>query len=339
LRELVRIFGYLVLSVGLASRFKIQQLIAVLTIAAAVSVCLAVTLELATASFRPWLPAYRLTGSVHSNALAQQTLFLGLAAFYYYSSNARRHRRLALATLVGAFVVIVLTKGRAALIALPVALIMFYTLGRSWRRWALPASIATTAAGIILLAGTLAGLWQNPSWQQAVNLGREKGYADVGSLTGRLPLWEVVWRDVSETAWRGRGLAAYWTTERIRTIHDSLEWYPRHAHSIYVQTLADLGIIGVGFLLATALLAIRQAIWKFRSTGLDAYRLVGSYLIVGMLHGLVESAYVVPRDLGLFVGPLLCSLVISHQAVAVKRTGFSFAPAMYYKTRHRLRPN
>ena len=80
----------------------------------------------------------------------------------------------------------------------------------------------------------------------------------------RIPQWKVAWREYDAHPWLGSGLGTYerWWNERRPAA-----WKVRNAHNLYLETLAELGPVGLGVLavalglpLAAAVRARRRAL-------------------------------------------------------------------------------
>ena len=113
-RELIRLSIYLGVAAALACRFDLRRLCMVFAIAFAGSALTAVGYEIITGGFKPWQADYRLTGTMHSNALAIQA---GVVAIIAYAFAARGNERKFLwyAIFLAAVAIVVLTKTRTAL--------------------------------------------------------------------------------------------------------------------------------------------------------------------------------------------------------------------------------
>lgn len=74
------------------------------------------------------------------------------------------------------------------------------------------------------------------------------------TFTGRTEIWEIVFDEVSQHPWLGIGYGAYWTGPIMGTpsyeLIRQLQFYPGSAHNGYLDTLNDLGRIGLLLLFA-----------------------------------------------------------------------------------------
>jgi O-antigen ligase len=79
------------------------------------------------------------------------------------------------------------------------------------------------------------------------------------SITGRFEFWKVVLKLFNHQPIKGFGLGTFFSAYYVE--YTGNEWYSRFAHNHYLQTLVELGIIGLGLLL-TFLLISAKNIWK-----------------------------------------------------------------------------
>src|SRR5262249_31498591 len=80
------------------------------------------------------------------------------------------------------------------------------------------------------------------------------------SNNGRIALWRTAWQDHQAHPWLGSGAGSY---EREWLAHRAVPMKVRDAHSLYLETLAELGPVGLG-LLCAALLVPLTAAWRLR---------------------------------------------------------------------------
>ena len=100
-----------------------------------------------------------------------------------------------------------------------------------------------------------------PSRYQGDNLNQRLFSLSAGQ---RIPQWRVAWKDYRLHPWLGSGAGtyeSYWLRYRPSTTT------VKDAHNLYLETLAELGPIGLGLLVAGLALPLRAAI-RARSRGL-----------------------------------------------------------------------
>jgi O-antigen ligase len=308
-RELVRLYLYVGVAAAIARRFDPRSLCCVLAIALGGSVLVAFAYEIITGGFRPWQADYRLTGSMHSNILAAQAAVVALIA---YAFAVRRDPRAAMwwTIFVIATVIVYLTKARTALVSVAVGAAAVHVVGRPVRNWMLLATTAATLLAVALLAATMFGTFDSREAQRVASMGRTD---DTAALTGRVPLWNFVGQQMTGHELEGYGWGAFWLVERTLAAHDLLGWYPRHSHNAYLQTVVNLGIVGLVIALAIGIWALARAIRQIVLTGRPEFSALAAVLVGMFVNGIAESAFVMPRDMGLFSAAVVFSVVFTHQ--------------------------
>lgn len=81
------------------------------------------------------------------------------------------------------------------------------------------------------------------------------------TLSGRVPIWEYVWKDVEKKLWFGYGYQTYWLmgTQRIVLFAAAFEGFRvNEAHNGYIEIMLQLGIVGAIFFLFTLIAYIRR---------------------------------------------------------------------------------
>jgi hypothetical protein len=136
---------------------------------------------------------------------------------------------------------------------------------RVWRRLLLAGSFLAVAVALVAVmrAGGPDAAWTRASsafrasgWTPSTKLG-DRLFSTSGR--GRTDYWRVAWAEASSHRWLGSGAGTYdlyWTRDR------PLDLGSLDAHSLYLETLAELGPVGLGLLcafLAVPLLALRHA--------------------------------------------------------------------------------
>ncbi len=306
-RELFRLLVYIGVAAALARRFDPRTLCFVLATALSGSVFTAIAFEIGTGGFQLWHADYRLTGTLHSNMLAVQGTFVALVA-YAFAMRGARFNTLLWALFLAAVSVVFFTKTRTALGTVIAGIVAMHVVCRPAREWLyVSTSFATLLAGMFLGATAL-GLWDSQIIESIANLGRRD---DLSQLTGRVPLWNFIWHDSAGHRLQGFGYGAFWLTERTLSANDNLQWFPGHSHSAYLQTIVNLGFVGLAILLAIALLALNRAARLLNQTGLSEYRAFVAILVAGFVNGATESAFAMPRDMGLFAAAVVFSLAVA----------------------------
>lgn len=76
------------------------------------------------------------------------------------------------------------------------------------------------------------------------------------SLTGRIPLWEVVLTQIQDHPWLGVGFAAFWNSQNYPKMEQLVGFPVVSAHNGFLDMLLASGIVGLAFLLTFCLCAM-----------------------------------------------------------------------------------
>jgi exopolysaccharide production protein ExoQ len=310
MRELVRLFIYTGVAASVAWRFDARSLWQVLVITLCGSVAFAVSFEILTGGFQPWQSDYRLTGTMHSNILGVQAAVVAIVSYAFAVRRAPRATLWWTLFFVAAAIVY-FTKARTALISVVFGAVAVHVVGRPLRDWVLPASVGATLLAAALLTGSMVGAFDGREVQTLSNLGRTD---DTEALTGRLPLWNYIWDQLDGHQLQGYGWGAFWLVERTLDAHDALGWFPRHSHDAYLQVVVNLGLIGLAIALSIAVWPLVRATRFVIQTGRPEYSAIVAVFIGMFVNGVAESAFVMPRDMGLFSAAAVMSVVFVHQS-------------------------
>jgi len=128
-----------------------------------------------------------------------------------------------------------------------------------------------------------------------VLLGRTSGGShEAINLNGRVWLWQECRGYAGQHRFIGYGFNGFWTPERIEAISKSQGWTLTTGHSIYVDLILELGVIGCGGVLLVLLLSARKAVRCYATTGRLEYAFAFGFLVYYALHGTLESMFLNP---------------------------------------------
>ncbi|MEX2315990.1 MAG: O-antigen ligase [Pirellulales bacterium] len=258
---------------------------------------------------------YRFAGTLHSNnqAVNCAALFLASLSLFYEAreQHARGRSTFWLLVAVIGLVFLLLTRARTATIALLPALVMFVFLGVSGRkRLLLVGGLAMIVCASAVLVLESADQNANPL-VELLKMGRDQDTDEVASLTGRVPIWAEVVADVAKRPLLGYGYGDFWTSERILQYSYIHDWMFDHAHSAYLETLLNVGSLGLIVGLAVVGLAIWRAARGYGATHDPGFRFIAVLLAMAMVHGLVDSNFV-REGFELILGMICVAAVCLH---------------------------
>jgi O-antigen ligase len=122
-----------------------------------------------------------------------------------------------------------------------------------------------------------------------------------GGIGGRATLYADTWRLARERLWTGWGLGSYGTAfifYNSQSASDGLPVYFRDAHSDWLQSVAETGLIGTALLGLLVLLPLTSVARRARIAALPAYLLLGCLLL--LLYAWVEFPFGCPAVVLMF---------------------------------------
>jgi exopolysaccharide production protein ExoQ len=109
------------------------------------------------------------------------------------------------------------------------------------------------------------------------------------TLTGRTDVWKTA-LEMGTNPIVGDGYSSFWLGERLGKMWSVYSWRPTEAHSGYVETYLDLGVIGVLLLSAVIISAFRPAVAMLRRD-FDQGVLRLAILTMAVLYNITESSF------------------------------------------------
>jgi len=308
IRELVRLFVYLFVAGALALRFDSRSLCLILMSTLMASMSISVFIEVITGGLRPWVPGYRLSGTMHSAAMGIYSMLLVLGSYVL----ARRQRSgLWWGVFFAAALTLILSKALTSLIACTFGMAAIHLFDKPKRTLVFSACVATTVIAAALFATSATDFWSAFRPGHIGTMGRD---FDFTSFNGRIPLW-VILCDQLEGRWlNGFGYGGFWVSKNIEGLNDELEWYASHAHSAYLGTVVHVGLVGLSLLLAVTLLTFRRTIELIRTIGSPEFYVFGSWLVAAFLISIAETAFVEPRDIANLGAAIVISCIVVRQS-------------------------
>lgn len=276
-------------AVGVARLFRPRDVVRMAVVVTGLVAAVGLLAECRFGTFRPWDAAHRFSGTLHPNHQAIHLVTLSVASAVLWRTSSRRAWLLT-AGCVG-FGLLLLTRSRTALAGVLLAFATLSTLSAGYR-WKVPAALAglTTVSGLLLFA-TLSGVDFGDGLKQAATLGRDK---QVGTLTGRLPIWESVWPYFAERPWLGWGHDSFWTPGHVAAVSEEVQWGIRESHSAYVDTALSTGLVGLAIAVTALLAFFAVAATRYARAARPADGFVTGMLLFAAVSSSTESAMSMP---------------------------------------------
>lgn len=234
---------------------------------------------------------------MHKNALGA-VMFLGCLSYgWLWVQMPERRFRYALC-IVFCFVMAVMSKSRSSqvmtlLLPAIACAIGITKLGGVARLWAVYLLSIVGIAGIVLgtlfFADVTEALGKDPS------------------LTGRVPLWIFLLKEIGEQPFLGFGYGAYFLdwSAREQWLQRLIEWNAPEAHEGYIELALQLGILGLVLGLWLLLSTVRLALSRPLRDEVPWASFAAVYAICELLANLDESMLMNPGDIQTLILPML----------------------------------
>ena len=241
--------------------------------------------EIYQGTFNPFWRYYRFIGTEHPNVLAVYAALMIVTGLMLLKQNAQL-RWLLWATILAGVAALILTKSRTTLLALVAALTISGLL-RAEPKWRMVGLIAGSfIISVMGLAISIFHLWDRIG--VAAAMGRTE---HLSSLTGRVPLWLELLKHAAERPWCGSGYGAFWDSKMIQRTSEIFLWEITHAHSVFLEALLNLGIVGLiaysALLLSTLGISAKATLYTRR----PEFQLVFTVTLFALIHGLAEASF------------------------------------------------
>ncbi|MBY4611217.1 O-antigen ligase family protein [Rhizobium sp. 9T] len=290
LRRAIGLLFCVLLSYVLAIRFTPRQLLFLLFVTLGTCIVLSVVISVVSPALAT-MPDGAMRGVfIHKNVLGWYAALMILVATAVLIDGTFGLRRTAFILLAAGIICLASSGSMTAIIATSVAfcLIGFYSL---LQRSSSIGRVVIVLFFVQLAVGILISLHEFlvPALEA---LGKD------ATLTGRVPLWELVDREISDRWMLGYGYQAFWTTANPEATHmwSKIGWAAPHAHNGYRDILLSFGIAGM---IPFALMlphAIRQGAMLHCHDGQYGWLWLNVLTIMILVMNLTESIFFVQND-------------------------------------------
>ena len=159
-------------------------------------------------------------------------------------------------------------------------------------------------AGLLLTAGTGFYVFRTNGFLEALGPYFTRDNAELSmSLTGRVPLWEILWPAVEQRPLLGSGFVAFWSPENLYLMKRVVGFPVVSAHNGFLEELLNTGAIGLvlfmTFWISAMILAVSQA-RRGNALGWLAFLYLVFYLFLNMTTSLMQE-YLEPVFMVVFV--------------------------------------
>jgi exopolysaccharide production protein ExoQ len=231
---------------------------------------------------------YRFAGLLHPNRQALNCGLLALAAVAMQAHTG--HKRYWLLAGI-AFGLLLMTGSRGGTIASLAALVFYWAASASTHK----------RVGLILSCGFLIGVGllllatrrdATQSLENLAMMGRVDPLASPTTLTGRIPIWLQMLDDIRLRPILGYGYGAFWTPERVHRLSYIHDWEFSNAHSIYLESLLNLGAVGFSLGLLTIATLFAKGLAIYRRSLSSGILFILAVMVMAAVSGLAEAIFV-----------------------------------------------
>jgi exopolysaccharide production protein ExoQ len=289
---------------GFARQWTLPGLMGIVAVATALHLVLGVGTEVWLETFQPLEPGYRFAGTLHPNQQGINCALLALTALHFARSGSTRAARWAAsAGLWSGLAFLFLTRSRTAAAAAVLALLLVYLLDAPPLRRAAAAAVACAAGALLFLLQANGVLRSSGA---LLLLGRED--SSLSTLTGRTDIWGFALQRAAERPILGYGYNSFWSPRHTAEVSAVVDWKISEGHSAYLDTLLNLGVVGLLLFVAVLGVGLGGALSAHRRSREPALAVGAAILLFGALDGLLESAVVIPNLLSFVTLAILASL-------------------------------
>lgn len=178
----------------------------------------------------------------HKNALgaASVTAILVAIPAAMYSTGFKR-LYFSLTVAIGIYLVVVTQSRSAQLIGF--LSVFSLAIGFAVRRNTMLWSVLNIAA-ILLFSGAIFVMISTGAIDPLFDILNRKP-----TLSGRIPLWQIVWPEIEKEFWFGYGYSAFWDEQSTRVLkiagNPALRFSPYYSHNGLLETFLNSGFVGV----------------------------------------------------------------------------------------------
>lgn len=115
------------------------------------------------------------------------------------------------------------------------------------------------------------------------------------TISGRTELWDHLFT-MSSNPLIGTGYRSFWAGERLSTLWTEYWWHPKQAHSGYLETYLNLGLIGFFLLIAVVISAYKNN-RKDLITNFDIGKLRMVILFMLLVYNYTEASFIISTPL------------------------------------------
>lgn len=293
-------------SLGIAKRLSLHDQAIVFTFVCTAYIAIGFAAEILLGNFTPHRSEYRFVGTCHPNTLAAYGTICCLAA-PVFTRHGKAFNVTTWSFIALGIIVLLATKSRTTLAGMIFAATMTRMITFKANHRMLGFSLVMCAAVAI---GMVFALSRASTWSTAGNVMAMGRTDDVTSLTGRLPLWEELTRNIKYYPLTGHGYLAFWKKENIEMLSEMFGWEIPHGHNMYLDVMLDGGIAGLFLFVTFHLTTLLTAFKRYLFSRDAAVAFVFGMIAFALVHGFGESLFKLPTFLSFVIVTLAIRIAV-----------------------------
>lgn len=305
--SLKRIIAFLLMitgAAGLSAVWSHKQVLQFISLSGAFQVTVGILAEIATGYFTPWVSGYRFAGTQPWNLEGFCCLVFVLSSVAAADADPP-HKLFFRCLAVYGLVFLVLTRARGSMMGVAVGFLLYVLLSRSL---VAKVSIIVVAAisGLLVYMSGISG--------QLTDF-LMRGGEGTTDLTGRRPLWDLLWEFVSGRPLTGYGYHGFWTAKRMDYFASELQWEVSSTHSMYLDNILTLGYIGLVLHTSVLLLEIAYGSSYYMKDRSPIFALAAAISVAFLLVGYLETVVLIsPGPFAFAVTMLLWVIILQRKS-------------------------
>jgi O-antigen ligase len=324
LRRCVALLGTSTLGIYLGTSYSRRGLFDLVRVVSAVCAVLSLVVALSVPSYG--LDASSVDGAWQgifgSKNWLGRMMALSTALWMLHAAGQVRRRYLAWSVIALSLGLVLLSRSVGSFVVMAALLLLIPVLRALRRQFGLAVSFVT----LVLLATWGVCVWLLPDVSDLLSwFGRDT------TLTGRWPLWELVWEMIQQRPLLGYGYGGFWigwdgpsAEVWSATYMNGYGWLPPGSHNGVLDLALDLGVVGVILFAATFVVSFRRALVLTRLEITRDALFPCLFLAFVLLSNITESQLVIHNSICwtiyVALSVQLCGVRPARRVVAAHRT-------------------
>lgn len=271
----------------LSQQYPVKNLVFFVLISCGIYLITGLSCEIYLGTFTPFAEDYRFAGTHNPNVQgANCALMLIAASSIYFTRSNNRHYYLLI--MVFALCALLLTKSRTSFYCSILAVLIIYIASSPLSLKKLISLLAFLAIllGFIVILTNSSSISISDTFE-VLNLGRST--ENVETYTGRTMIWKMCLNYIADRPYVGYGFNSFWNAKHIYELLSSLNWQVNSAHSLYLNLMLSVGLVGTIIFVTFLVWGIRNTFLQFMRTGEYGYLFLFSLFIYFTTQGIFEG--------------------------------------------------